>query len=326
MDKSLEDKNKVVETYVYGVRDDIIDSLGIVLPSSVINSIIIKYKDSDLKYNKLIGSINNDIEAFLAEMVEQDRDLSLETPVRRKEEEIINNMDQEENKNITINDTDINLMSIANCRELDELQGVINRIPDIDVDLSNYEDLDIEDVKKEVFNKYRDSIPKEIRDIGKLGLYSIDEYKELAKNINDKYTSITIDNGDGNIANYDKNINTYKEHVDLDKEKEENYEFNTNLNEEINIMPTKGFIEMNFDEENRKADLFAMTEDGPKKVKEEKNVKVLKFNTPKQDNNSGGNLSDSSSEKGYSDTLNLVLSVVSFVTVILLMVFYFIVG
>ena len=46
----------------------------------------------------------------------------------------------------------------------------------------------------------------------------------------------------------------------------------------------------------------------------------------KQDNNSGENSSNSSSEKGYSDTLNLVLSVVSFVTVILLMVFYFIVS
>lgn len=256
-------------------------------------------------------------------MVEQDRDLSLETPVRRKEEEMINNMDQEENRNITINDTDINLMSIANCKELDELQGVINRIPAINVDLSNYEDLDIEDIKKEIFNKYRDSIPKEIRDIGNLGLYSIDEYKELANNINDKYTSITIDNGDGNIANYDKNINTYKEHVDLDKDNTNDFE---SLNYDDNIMPTKGHIEMSFNEEKKKADLYAMTEGGPKKVKEEKNVKVLKLNNTKQDNNSGGNSSNSSSEKGYSDTLNLVLSVVSFVTVILLMVFYFIVG
>ena len=320
MDKSLDDKNKVVEKYIYGVRDDIIDSLGIVLPNSFIKSIIINYKDSDLKYNKLISSINNDVEAYLKEVVEEDKDLSLETPVREKEEEMINNMEQEELKNITINDTDINLMSIASCKELDELQGVINRIPSINDNLSNYEDLDIEDVKKEIFNKYRDSIPKDIRDIGNLGLHSIDEYKELANNINDKYTSITIDNGDGNIANYDKNINTYKEHVDLDKESNDEFEIDTNLSEDLNIMPTKGFIEMSFDEENRKADLFAMTEDGPKKLKDNQNVKVLKMDNKQNKDNP----SNSGSEKGYSDTLNLVLSVVSFVTIILLMILYFI--
>ncbi len=338
------EKEKMLRDYMEGVKRDLIGSVGISLPDSVINSILIKYKDTDLSYKDLISEVNGEVENFLDEVVQKDEeDVSLEKEAREEEEKKIEEMAKEEEKvekrDVTINDSDINLMMIASASTPQELQDVINKIPNLNVNLKdgNLDNLEFNYVKNMVFEQYRDSIPEALRDIGNLELVNMDEYKNLAENINNDYDSITIDNGDGEVRNYD-----IDKDLDVEKYKNDNDLVNNN---DIDIEDTKEYVEKvdttkhekevfdinkdNLRKEKKQGELEAMMptkEEAKENSFEKENThKVLKLNQPNQvnQNNSFGS---SNSEKGYTDTLNVMLSIISFTTVVALLLLYFIIN
>ena len=322
------EKEKMLKEYLEGVKKDLANSIGISIPDTVINSILIKYKGTELDYKDLVVAVNEDVEDFLDEVVEKDEDLSLETVAREEEEkkleELSKEEDNKEKRDIKINDSDINLMMIASASTPKELQDVINKIPNLNVNLTdgNLNNMEFNYVKNMIFEQYRDSIPEELRDIGNLELGEMEEYKSLAENINNDYDSITIDNGDGEVRNYDIDKN-----LDVEEYKNDNDLVN---DEEIEIDDDKEYVEpLDKDKYNKetfdvnkkkKSELEKMMPDEEKIVKENKmekeTHKVLKIKPPK----------DLNSEKGYTNTLNAMLSIISFTTIILLLLLYFIIN
>lgn len=321
----------MLQKYMVDVRSNLINSLGIRMPDDVMDNILNKYKNSDLSYKDLVEAVNNDVEDFLGEMVERDLDYSVETEQREEEEKAVEEMAKDETKrDIKINDSDINLMMIASANTPQELQDVINKIPNLNVNLKNgnLDNLEFNFVKNMVFEQYRDSIPEALRDIGNLELVTMEEYKNLAENINNDYDSITVDNGNGEVSNYDID-------KDLDVEDYKNDRDIVNATE-IEIKDDKDYVEpldkdkydkKTFDinkkvrkEEKKQAEMAAMMPQEATVIKqsplERETHKVLKKEPPK----------DLNSEKGYTDTINIMLSIISFVTVFLLLLLYFIIN
>ncbi len=315
--------SKMVEVYINQMVEDLKSSVGIKLPDSVINSLKIKYLDSDLSYADIIQDINIEVEDFLDKMVEKDEDYSLETEKRLEEEKALEEMSDKEEKNVRINDSDINLMMIASASTPEELQNVINKIPNLNTNLKsgNLDNVEFNYLKNMIFEQYKESIPDGLRDIGNLGLVTMEEYKGLAEDINNDYDSITIDNGNGEVTDYN---------IDKDFDIEEHKNDSDIVNkEDINIKDDKGYVEehdnVNYNKETfdfnkkRQNDLNDMFKEEIKVENtplEKRPAKVLKIEKPESSN----------SEKGYTDTINIMLSIISFSTVILLLLLYFIIS
>ena len=90
------EKEKMLKEYLEGVKKDLANSIGISIPDTVINSILIKYKGTELDYKDLVVAVNEDVEDFLDEVVEKDEDLSLETVAREEEEKKLEELSKEE--------------------------------------------------------------------------------------------------------------------------------------------------------------------------------------------------------------------------------------
>ena len=64
--------NELVKDYLGNISDNLFNSSGVRLPESVINSIVTKYEGSDLEVDALIESVNEDVQAYIDEVVEKD--------------------------------------------------------------------------------------------------------------------------------------------------------------------------------------------------------------------------------------------------------------
>ena len=62
--------NELVKDYLGNINDELFNSSGVRLPDSVINRIVTKYEDSDLEVDALIESVNEDVQAYIDEVVE----------------------------------------------------------------------------------------------------------------------------------------------------------------------------------------------------------------------------------------------------------------
>ncbi len=324
------DKNERVRDYIIGLKSGLSDSVDFNIPDNVINALLDKYANTDLSYDEIVEAIIDDVELYLSESVDKDEDHSLETPTRKEEEKIIEEMAKEEEeepkKNITINDSDINLMMIANTKSPKELQDVINKIPNLNIDLKsiNLDDVQFNVAKNMVFEKYRDSIPQALRDIGDLNLVSIEDYENLSNSINTDYDVVTVDNGYGVVNTYsvdkDFNVEEYKNDDDLvnesDIEMSDSFDSNyvvahdTDYNKETFNVEDK---RMN-DEKRFKSEIDSMMPDEvvyeKKDSLEKNNHKVLKLSS-----SNGLN-----SEKGSTDTINVVLTIFSLVSILILLI------
>ena len=322
------DKNEMVKNYILGVRSNLIDSIDFNIPDSVIDALINKYDNYDLPYDDLVSAINADVEMFLDEAVKEDKDYSTETLTREEEQKKIEEMakeeELEEKNDITLNDSDINLMMIANAKTPKQLQDVINRIPNLNINLKSnkMDDVEFGMVKSMLFEQYRDSIPQSLRDIGNLNLVTMEDYENLSNDISNDYDSVTIDNGNGLVISYDTdkdfNIEDHKYDNDLSNKNDidMNEKFDSNYVEARDPDYEKETFDVEKKEiaEDRDAEINSMMPNEEVEEKEEtlekENHKVLKIVPPDGLN----------SEKGNTDTINVMLTIASFVSIMILLI------
>ena len=112
--------NELVKDYLGNINDELFNSSGVRLPDSVINRIVTKYEDSDLEVDALIESVNEDVQAYIDEVVEKDSMYDQEEEPEKIEEQEepvkLDEMDaktESEKKNVVLNNTDLNLIAIA---------------------------------------------------------------------------------------------------------------------------------------------------------------------------------------------------------------------
>ena len=196
--------NELVKDYLENISDNLFNSSGVRLPQSVINSIVTKYEGSDLDVDDLIESVNEDVQAYIDEVVAKDNmyDLDKKPEKKEKQEEPVklDEMDTKtelENKNVVLNNTDLNLIAIATASTPEELQAAMNNCPYLNKRLvnSNLDGNEFENTKRNVFEMYRDSIPGELRDIGELGLSTMEDYISFSNTLHDQYDTVTMDDG-----------------------------------------------------------------------------------------------------------------------------------
>jgi len=235
-----------------------------------------------------------------------------------KEEEL------EEKNDITLNDSDINLMMIANAKTPKQLQDVINRIPNLNINLKSnkMDDVEFGMVKSMLFEQYRDSIPQSLRDIGNLNLVTMEDYENLSNDISNDYDSVTIDNGNGLVISYDTdkdfNIEDHKYDNDLSNKNDidMNEKFDSNYVEARDPDYEKETFDVEKKEiaEDRDAEINSMMPNEEEKVEEDSLIKedhkVLKLTPPDGLN----------SEKGNTDTINVMLTIASFVSIMILLI------
>ena len=196
--------NELVKDYLGNISDNLFNSSGVRLPESVINSIVTKYEGSDLEVDALIESVNEDVQAYIDEVVEKDSMYDQEEEPEKIEEQEepvkLDEMDaktESEKKNVVLNNTDLNLIAIANASTPEELQVAMNNCPYLNKRLvdSKLDGVEFEKTKRNVFEMYRDSIPGELRDIGELGLSTMEDYISFSNTLHDEYDTITMDDG-----------------------------------------------------------------------------------------------------------------------------------
>ena len=191
--------NELVKDYLENINDNLFNSSGVRLPDSVINSIVTKYDGSDLDVNKLIENVNDDVQAYIDQVVEQDIDIDFDEK-QEEEAKSLDEMDKKEElekKNVVLNNTDLNLIAIATASTPEELQAAMNNCPYLNKRLvdSNLDGNEFENTKRNVFEMYRDSIPGELRDIGELGLSTMEDYISFSNTLHDQYDTVTMDDG-----------------------------------------------------------------------------------------------------------------------------------
>lgn len=191
--------NELVKDYLGNINDNLFNSSGIRLPDSVINSIVTKYDGSDLDVNELIENVNDDVQAYIDQVVEQDVDFDFDEK-QEEEAKSLDEMDKKEElekKNVVLNNTDLNLIAIATASTPEELQAAMNNCPYLNKRLvdSDLDGNEFENTKRNVFEMYRDSIPGELRDIGELGLSTMEDYISFSNTLHDEYDTVTMDDG-----------------------------------------------------------------------------------------------------------------------------------
>ena len=123
--------NELVKDYLRNINDNLFNSNGVRLPDSVINSIVTKYDGSDLDVNELIENVNEDVQAYIDQVVEQDIDFDMDEK-QQEEAKSLDEMDKKEElekKNVVLNNTDLNLIAIATASTPEELQAAMNNCP-----------------------------------------------------------------------------------------------------------------------------------------------------------------------------------------------------
>ena len=191
--------NELVKDYLGNINENLFNSNGVRLPDSVINSIVTKYDGSDLDVNELIENVNEDVQAYIDQVVEQDIDFDMDEK-QQEEAKSLDEMDKKEElekKNVVLNNTDLNLIAIATASTPEELQAAMNNCPYLNKRLvdSNLDGNEFESTKRNVFEMYRDSIPGELRDIGELGLSTMEDYISFSNTLHDEYDTVTMDDG-----------------------------------------------------------------------------------------------------------------------------------
>ena len=256
--------NELVKDYLGNINDNLFNSSGIRLPDSVINSIVTKYDGSDLDVNELIENVNDDVQAYIDQVVEQDVDFDFDEK-QEEEAKSLDEMDKKEElekKNVVLNNTDLNLIAIATASTPEELQAAINNCPYLNKRLvdSNLDGNEFENTKRNVFEMYRDSIPGELRDIGELGLSTMEDYISFSNTLHDEYDTVTMDDGTKYGKVYDLKNDDDISLEDMRTSDTKEIEAGTNesaLEREVpNLVDTEGNLEekhrIDIDNENQK--------------------------------------------------------------------------
>ena len=242
--------NELVKDYLGNINDELFNSSGVRLPDSVINRIVTKYEDSDLEVDALIESVNEDVQAYIDQVVEQDLDFDMND--KREEAKPIDEIDKKEEiekKNVVLNNTDLNLIAIANASTPEELQAAMNNCPYLNKRLvdSKLDGVEFEKTKRNVFEMYRDSIPAELRDIGELGLNTMDDYVAFSNSLHDEYDTVTMDDGSeyGKVYDLknDNNISLEEMRTSDSREIEAGTNNSSLKREDSNLVDTEGNLE-----------------------------------------------------------------------------------
>ena len=244
--------NELVRDYLGNISDNLFNSSGVRLPESVVNSIITKYEGSDLEVDALIESVNEDVQAYIDEVVEKDSMYDQEEPDKIDEQEApvkldeMDKKDELEKKNVVLNNTDLNLIAIAKASTPEELQAAMNNCPYLNKRLvdSKLDGVEFEKTKRNVFEMYRDSIPEELRDIGGLGLNTMDDYVAFSNSLHDEFDTVTMDDGSeyGKVYDLKKDENISLEEMRTSDTKEIEAGTNTSSlkREDPNLVDTEG--------------------------------------------------------------------------------------
>ena len=256
--------NELVKDYLENINDNLFNSSGVRLPDSVINSIVTKYDGSDLDVNELIENVNDDVQAYIDQVVEQDVDFDFDEK-QEEEAKSLDEMDKKEElekKNVVLNNTDLNLIAIATASTPEELQAAMNNCPYLNKRLvdSNLDGNEFENTKRNVFEMYRDSIPGELRDIGELGLSTMEDYISFSNTLHDQYDTVTMDDGTKYGKVYDLKNDDDVSLEDMRTSDTKEIEAGTNesaLEREVpNLVDTEGNLEekhrIDIDNENQK--------------------------------------------------------------------------
>ena len=256
--------NELVKDYLGNINDNLFNSSGIRLPDSVINSIVTKYDGSDLDVNELIENVNDDVQAYIDQVVEQDVDFDFDEK-QEEEAKSLDEMDKKEElekKNVVLNNTDLNLIAIATASTPEELQAAMNNCPYLNKRLvdSDLDGNEFENTKRNVFEMYRDSIPGELRDIGELGLSTMEDYMSFSNTLHDQYDTVTMDDGTKYGKVYDLKNDDDISLEDMRTSDTKEIEAGTNesaLEREVpNLVDTEGNLEekhrIDIDNENQK--------------------------------------------------------------------------
>ena len=248
--------NELVKDYLGNISDNLFNSSGVRLPESVINSIVTKYEGSDLEVDALIESVNEDVQAYIDEVVEKDSMYDQEEEPEKIEEQEepvkLDEMDAKtelEKKNVVLNNTDLNLIAIANASTPEELQAAMNNCPYLNKRLvdSKLDGVEFEKTKRNVFEMYRDSIPAELRDIGELGLNTMDDYVAFSNSLHDEYDTVTMDDGSeyGKVYDLknDNNISLEEMRTSDSREIEAGTNNSSLKREDSNLVDTEGNLE-----------------------------------------------------------------------------------
>lgn len=255
--------SELVKDYLENINDNLSNSSGVRLPDSVVNSIVTKYQDSNLEVNELIEKVNDDVQAYIDEVVEQDKELEI---VGAKEEpKKLDEMDKKEElekKNVVLNNTDLNLIALAKASTPEELQAAMNNCPYLNKRLvdSHLDGIEFEKTKRNVFEMYRDSIPAEMRDIGELGLNTMEDYIAFSDNLHETYDTVTMDDGTEYGKVYDLKDNDGVTLEDMRTSDSKEIEAGTNTialeREDPNLVDTEGNLEqkhrIDIENENQK--------------------------------------------------------------------------
>lgn len=256
--------NELVKDYLGNINDNLFNSSGVRLPDSVINSIVTKYDGSDLDVNELIENVNDDVQAYIDQVVEQDIDIDFDEK-QEEEAKSLDEMDKKEElekKNVVLNNTDLNLIAIATSSTPEELQAAMNNCPYLNKRLvdSDLDGNEFENTKRNVFEMYRDSIPGELRDIGELGLSTMEDYISFSNTLHDQYDTVTMDDGTKYGKVYDLKNDDDISLEDMRTSDTKEIEAGTNesaLEREVpNLVDTEGNLEekhrIDIDNENQK--------------------------------------------------------------------------
>ena len=243
--------NELVKDYLENINDNLFNSSGVRLPDSVINSIVTKYDGSDLDVNELIENVNDDVQAYIDQVVEQDIDIDFDEK-QEEETKSLDEMDKKEElekKNVVLNNTDLNLIAIATASTPEELQAAMNNCPYLNKRLvdSKLDGVEFEKTKRNVFEMYRDSIPAELRDIGELGLNTMDDYVAFSNSLHDEYDTVTMDDGSeyGKVYDLknDNNISLEEMRTSDSREIEAGTNNSSLKREDSNLVDTEGNLE-----------------------------------------------------------------------------------
>lgn len=147
---TMEEKNQLVIDYINNIKGDF-DNSGNPISDEAVRSIINRYIDSDKSFEEIKQEIDGMVEEKLEKI--------------RKRLEFLANMEKDvtkitdlevDNLGITLNEQDIDLMMIANATTPSELQTALEKITNINIEISDIE-IDEEQFKKlrqDVFDSY----------------------------------------------------------------------------------------------------------------------------------------------------------------------------
>ena len=151
---TMEEKNQLVIDYINNIKGDF-DNSGNPISDEAVRSIINRYIDSDKSFEEIKQEIDEMVEEKLEEI--------------RKRLEFLANMEKDatritdldvDNLGITLNEQDIDLMMIANATTPSELQTVLEKITNINIEISDIEmdEEQFQQLRQHVFDSYMASL------------------------------------------------------------------------------------------------------------------------------------------------------------------------